>query len=248
MGITHLDYFLLTHPHSDHQNGIFFDTAIYGCGLLDKFPVGQIYYRGGYDLDHDRDSDTATLALRIANQYGIPIQPIKKGDVFNFGDVRMEVVWPLAGDGDSLISGGEEINSMSITMRFDYGEHSSLFTGDLYVSGEMNMLKKVDHDLLKADFLKVPHHGYATSSCAAFIHAVDPDVAVSTGRLPIPQRIYDRYADLGVDLLDDRMKGYIHVTGDVSGELLYETSRETFEGDTTPSNPDEDPIPDEGED
>ncbi len=249
MGITHLDYFLLTHPHSDHQNGIFYDSAVIGSGLLDKISIGQIYYRGGYDCDYDYETGKTTLALQMANQYGIPIQPIEKGDVFNFGDVRMEVVWPLAGDGDNLISGGEEINSMSITMRFDYGEHSSLFTGDLYVSGEMNILKKVDHDLLKADFLKVPHHGYATSSCPAFLNAVDPDLAVSTGRLPIPQRIYDRYEDLEIELLDDRQKGYIHVTGAYDGELLYETTREAFVGeDTTPSDPDVDPAPDGDED
>ncbi len=245
MGITHLDYFLLTHPHSDHQNGIFYDSAVIGCGLLDKFPVGQIFYRGGYDCDYDRDTDTATLALRIANQYGIPIQPIAKGDVFDFDGVRMEVIWPLAGDGDNLISGGEEINSMSITMRFDYGEHSSLFTGDLYVAGEMNILEKVDVSLLKADFMKVPHHGYNTSSCAAFLNAVDPDLAVSTGRLPIPTKVYDRYADLGIELLDDRQKGYIHVSADAEGVMTYETTRESFGGDDTIPDTGEDPVPDE---
>ena len=136
---------------------------------------------------------------------------------------------------------------MSITMRFDYGEHSALFTGDLYVAGEMDILERVDTELLKADFLKVPHHGYNTSSCSAFLHAVDPDLAVSTGRLPIPAAIYNRYEDLGIEMLDDRIYGSIHVTADAAGVMTTETSRTEFNGDTNTPEAGEDEVPEEDE-
>lgn len=244
MGITHLDYVLITHPHSDHQYAAFHDAAILNIGLLDKITIDQIYYRGGWDADYARNADTATLVARVAAQYGIPCDVVERGDVIQIGDVRLEIIWPNAGDGDSLISGGEEINSMSITMRFDYGEHSALFTGDLYVSGEMEILERVDTELLKADFLKVPHHAYNTSSCSAFLNAVDPELAVATGRLPVPQVVYDRYEDLGIEMLDDRIYGYIHVTAGADGVMTTETSRTEFNGDSNTPSAGEDEVPD----
>ena len=240
MGITHLDYLMFTHPHSDHQNGIFHDAAILNIGLIDRITIDKVLWRGGYDERAD-----TTLPARVTRDYGIPCEVVERGDVFRIGDVRLEIIWPNAGDGDSLLSGGEEINSMSITMRFDYGEHSALFTGDLYVSGEMNILERVDTELLKADFLKVPHHAYNTSSCSAFLNAVDPDLAVATGRLPVPQVVYNRYEDLGIEMLDDRIYGYIHVTADAEGVMTTETSRTEFNGDTNTPEAGEDEVPEE---
>ena len=244
MGVTKLDYVLITHPHGDHHNGMFSDSAILNVGLIDKMPIGQVYWRGGYDTTDD--DYKAALVGKVCAEYGIPCEAVERGDVIQIGDVRMEVVWPNAGDGDSLIVGGEEINSMSIVMRFDYGEHSALFTGDLYVSGELEILERVDKSLLKADFLKVPHHAYNTSSAAAFLNAIDPELAVATGRLPVPKVVYDRYEGLGIEMLDDRIYGYIHVTGDaVTGELTTETSRTEFNGSTNTPEAGEDEVPEE---
>lgn len=228
MGITKLDYLLITHPHSDHVNGAFaIQNVLYENGLLNCITVGQVLHRGGYDPD----STNSTLAQRMCDEFGIPIDILEKGDTLNIGGVRMEVIWPLVGAGDTLVSGGVEVNDMSIVMRFDFGEHSSLFTGDLYTSGEAMVLENTEADVLDVDFMKVPHHGYLTSSSVDFLKAVSPELAVSTGCLKIPTRLRDRYADLGIELLDDGLRGYIHVSTDGT-DLTYETTRNDEATDT----------------
>lgn len=243
MGITHLDTILITHPHSDHHNGLFSDSAVLNIGYLQEITVGQVYYRGGTDPE----SSTEDMVARVCRDLNIPCDIMEKGDVLQFGDVRLECVWPLLGEGDSRISGGEEINNMSIVVRVDYGEHSSLLTGDLYMRGEQWILERVDQSLVDVDFLKVPHHGYNTSSCTDFLEAVSPELAVSVGRLPIPQKVYDRYEALDIPFIDDRVYGYVEVTGSADGTLEYTTSRTEVNDTTTPDTGDEEVLPDEDE-
>ena len=243
MGITHLDAILITHPHSDHHNGLFSDSAVLNIGYLKEITVGDVYFRGGVDPD----STTEDLVSRVCRDLNIPCHVMDKGDILYFGDVKLECVWPLEGQGDAWIVGGEEINNMSIVVRIDYGEHSSLLTGDLYMQGEKWMLERVDNSLLDVDFLKVPHHGYNTSSSYALLETVSPELAMSIGRLPIPQKVYDRYAALGIPFLDDRKCGYVEVVGAFDGTLTYETSRNDDGTTTNPDTGDEDVVPDGGD-
>ena len=88
----------------------------------------------------------------------------------------------------------------------------------------------------------------ADDACA-FLEAVSPELAMAIGRLPIPQKVYDRYENLGIEFLDDRKFGSGEVTGAADGTLEYTTSRDGLEGDnTTPDTGDEDIVPDEDED
>jgi len=108
------------------------------------------------------------------------------------------------------------------------------------------ILERVDQKLLDVDLLKVPHHGYATSSSVDFINAASPELAVSVGRLPIPARISNRYANLGVTFLDDRTKGYVEVVASSDGTMTYTTTR-TEENDTTTPGDDTIETPDGSE-
>ena len=234
MGIAEIDYLVISHPHSDHLNGAFSKRNVLDeNGFLNHIKVKQVYHRGGFDPN----SANAALVQQICDELRIPCDVMEKGDVLEIGGVRIEVVWPLVGTSKMTITGGEKVNDMSIVLRFDFGEHSSLFTGDLYTTGEESVLANTDHEILDADFLKVPHHGYLTSSSEAFVKRVSPELAVSTGFLQISEKLRTRYADLGVVFLDDGTKGYIHVTAERDGTMAYETSRNDAAvdgGETTP--------------
>ena len=243
MGITHLDAILITHPHSDHHNGLFSDSAVLNIGFLTEIQVDQVYYRGGTDPE----KTVVDLVSRVCRDLNIPCDVMEKGDVLTFGDVKLECVWPLLGEGDSIVSGGEEINNMSIVVRIDYGEHSSLLTGDLYMKGEKWILERVERELLDVDFLKVPHHGYNTSSSYDFIEAISPEAAMAIGRLPIPEKVRDRYEAIGTTFLDDRTNGYVEVTGAADGTLEYTTTRDSAD-EVPPVSGDEDVLPDADED
>jgi competence protein ComEC len=65
---------------------------------------------------------------------------------------------------------------MSIVLRVDYGETSFLFTGDAEMMSEEMMLS--DEMPLRADVLKVAHHGSRYSSSPEFLAVVKPEWAV----------------------------------------------------------------------
>ena len=117
----------------------------------------------------------------------------------------------------------KDINDTSLLLRFDYGQHSSLFTGDIYVRGEGWLLNSIDTTKLDVDFLKIPHHGRNTSSSQAFVNAVTPKLAVFTGRAAQGQ-VDEVYAAVDATVLNDEDHGYIHVSAEVDGEMTYETN------------------------
>jgi beta-lactamase superfamily II metal-dependent hydrolase len=224
LGITKLDAIIISHPHSDHQEGVFSETAILHTGLLDKIPVGKIYWRGGYDSE----TTDCLMVPDAAAAYGIACEVLERGNVVYFGDIRLEVLWPMAGDGDSIVSNSLEINNFSVVFRLDYGEHSALFTGDLYVkgvSGDVMLLNRTDKRLLDADLMKVPHHGYDTSGSASLLRAVSPEIAVAMGDHTIPDSVFAAYEEINCNLLGDRYYGYVHIAAGTDGNMTTETSR-----------------------
>ncbi len=69
-----------------------------------------------------------------------------------------------------------DVNDAAIVLKLTYGEVVFLLTADVFASGERAMVRAgVD---LKANVLKVAHHGSRTSSSGVFLAAVDPEVAV----------------------------------------------------------------------
>lgn len=237
MGIRHLDYVLITHPHSDHQYGIFHDSALVGTEFTKHISIGKVLYRGG----NDPESTSATMVSRACEDLGIDYTPIGTGDVLQLGNVRMECLWPLPGVGDVQISGTQEVNDTSVVVRFDYGEHSSLFAADLYMQSEKTLMECVDHSLLDTDLLKAAHHGYNTSSALDFIETVSPQYVMATGGFACSSALCKRYATAGVEMLTDYNFGYVEITADTDGTMVYETSRDGVIDENAPeATPDED--------
>lgn len=224
MGVTKLDHLVISHPHSDHYGGAFGYTPdgvnIAETGFLENIEVKQVYING-IDLDSEYGHE---LIMLSCEKYNIPVTVLKPGDTMNFGEVKAEILWPvMEGVTSNMTDLTKDLNDTSILIRFDYGEHSSLFVGDLYKRGEGWLLDTIDVSKLDADFLKLPHHGRNTSSSQAFVEAVTAELAVATGREGV--EMVDSYTALGATVLNDGDNGYIHITADQNGTLTYETSR-----------------------
>ena len=191
-------------------------------GFMQTITIGEVIYRGG----NDPESIGAYRVPLACEEFGIPYRTINRGDVMYFGEVKMTCLWPLPGVGDVQITGGLDINDNSIVVRFDYGEHSALFTGDLYSStGEARLMQWTDPEMLDVDMLKVPHHAHNTSSSLDFLEAVSPQYAVATGYIESPAAVYTRFDTAGITLLQDTTKGHIHIASGADGVMTYETSR-----------------------
>ena len=210
-----LDYLLITHPHSDHQ-GAFYSSSTF----FDEIKVEQVFHNKLVV----KNADTDDYVENVCTARNIPLTNLKQGTEMDFGNVHMEVLWPEQGTENTEIGSGE-INDNSMVFRLDYGEHSALFTGDVYALAEGQILESVDNSKLDVDFLKIPHHGWNTSSSEKFVNAVSPEIAVATSYLEMDEYIRQRYVKTKTKVLLDVYNGYIHVSAGSDGEMVTETSR-----------------------
>ena len=161
-GVRSLDAVALSHPHADHSGGL--------PAVLSGMPVGALLV--GPDPP-GRLADPAPSALqtyRVAEAEGVPVVPVAAGQRFTLGAALVEVLSPPA-DG----SLGEEPNDNSLVLRVSGVGGSLLLTGDAEVAAQTRLLARPDR--LRADLLKVPHHGGATNA-EGFFEAVGAEVAV----------------------------------------------------------------------
>lgn len=154
---------LLSHPHPDHFTGL--------ASGLDGVRFGSLWDTG----QGEREGVAGAYAALLANTREKHIPILRPHDLCGaraLGGVRIEVLAPCP---DSTPDRGP--NDNSIVVRMTYGATSFLFVGDAEGEEERDLLA-LGADRLRADVLKVGHHGSHTSSSPAFIKAVSPRVAV----------------------------------------------------------------------
>ena len=164
-GIHHVDALIVSHPHGDHVGG---------CRpVLDKIRVAEIADSGqtyGGHAYHD--------CLDTARADHVPVVYPRAGDVWRTDD---GITLTFIGPSLPFIGGKNAINDNSIAFVLQYRSFRMLFTGDAGSAAERRFLAEgVD---LRADVLKVGHHGSAYGSSPEFIAAVHPRYAIiSVGR------------------------------------------------------------------
>ena len=156
--ITRLDYVIATHPHSDHIGGL--------PEILGDFDIGQIILPKVPDSIVPTTQIYEKLLLAIQEK-GLKITRAVPGTEYDLGGMsKLKLLGPLSEDSDNL-------NNYSIVCRLVSGDNSFLFTGDAEKEEEEDLL--ISGEDLRADVLKVAHHGSNSSSTTAFLNAVKPE-------------------------------------------------------------------------
>lgn len=155
-GVAKLTVLVATHPHSDHIGGL--------GAVLNSFAVERVYMpRVTHNTEQFRD-----LLTRIKSQ-GLKITTARAGVGIPLDGVNAEFIAPQG-------SGYKDLNDYSAVIKLTCGENSFLLMGDAEEASEREMLESGVN--LRAEVLKVGHHGSYSSSTLAFLQAAKPQYAV----------------------------------------------------------------------
>lgn len=201
--VTHLDWLVGTHPHSDHIGGM--DTVIKSKDItIDKVMMPQT------SEEMTPTTKTYTEVLDAIKAKKLKITRPTPGKEYDLDGVTMLVISPKKN------AKYTDLNDYSVMLKFTYQNVSILTGGDATKKVEKELLKK-DFDL-SADIYKVSHHGGRESNTEAFIKAVNPTyAAISVGA----DNSYGHPHDQTMERLA-AINCKVNRT-DIDGDLLYET-------------------------
>lgn len=160
-GINRLSAVILSHSDNDHIGGMH--------SILRKITIDKIIDNGLY---HES---------KICSTYQIIIDSLQINHSITRSACRLENfanygIFILHPTGAFIEQFNDDINNCSVVVKIVYGNRSFLFTGDIQKDAETVLVKY--GDLLKADVLKVAHHGSRTSSTDEWLKLVQPEYAV----------------------------------------------------------------------
>lgn len=158
--IDRINYLVMTHPHSDHIGGL--------ISVSESVPVDT-----AFDTYLDYDSWAyKSLMEQLTEDSTVIIHPTP-GQVIS---VSQDCYLTFFTPDTNFLKLTRNVNNASIVMKLFYGSTSYLFTGDLEMEGEAQIIQF--NEALKSDVLKVGHHGSKTSSSDYFLQRVLPKIAV----------------------------------------------------------------------
>ena len=206
-GVDKINTVIISHHHGDHLGNIKW--------LAGKYKVSNIY-DNAMPNPSNAVSQWLNTELRAGHYHN---RVLKAGDKVDLGKgYYFEVLAP----GDFLSKQDKaRFNNTSIVMKLHYGQFTMFFTGDAEAPVEDYLQQKYG-SALKADVLKVGHHGSKTSSIYKFISKVQPQYAlISCGNREIynhpNKNVVGSLQHLGAKVLTTFEHGNITITTDGKG-------------------------------
>jgi competence protein ComEC len=201
LGVRSVPLLVLTHFHADHSGGL---AAVFAGRVVSQVWVSPLAEPTG----------EAATVRRLAAQHGTAVGVPPPGTGATVGSAVLEVLGPLPAHGVEPDASAEQ-NDASLVVRADLDGLRVLLPGDVEPPGQRALLDAgVD---LRADVLKVPHHGSARQE-PEFFAATGARVAVASAGLhndyghPAP-RMLALARSLGMTVLRTDQNGSVAVSG-----------------------------------
>ena len=195
-GVGRLNLVVSTHPHNDHAGGLTY--------LVDNLRVDGMI-TGSYGLT----TPTYKELRKRLDDKGIKYSDASISSIFKDEDLDLEVLGPqhpdLSGTKDS------RMNNNSVVFKITYKGVSFLFPGDIEWEYEQKLINSGKD--IKSTVLKVPHHGFKSSSSWEFLRAVQPTVGVISVGYPYRPSL-GKYNWLGIKTYRTDRQGAITVITD----------------------------------
>lgn len=202
LGYDKITYVVATHPHSDHIGGL--------VTVLNSFNVDTVYMPSVA-----ANTSTFEKLIYILENKKCKVVEAKSGVVvIDEDNLFAQFVAPVS---DKY----EDLNDYSAVLKLKYGSTSFLFTGDAEKISENEITADI-----KADVLKVGHHGSNTSSTKKFVEKVNPKYAVfevgkdNSYNHPSSD-VVKRFEKLGAEILRTDMNGNITIKSNGSELTVF---------------------------
>jgi competence protein ComEC len=157
LGVDELDLVIASHADTDHIEGL--------TGVLSEMPVQRLV------IGHPAaDSEVFEVLIDVAEQRGVPVTEVRRGEVLHVGDARLDILNPP-------MQPFAESNTNSVAFVLSAYGTLALFLGDVPSEVE-GVLAVPDVDVMMA-----AHHGSRFSTSNALLRAAQPErVVLSYGR------------------------------------------------------------------
>jgi len=197
----------LSHPNSDHLNGLIY--------IAEHFNVKKA-------ITNNESSRTMG--------YQLFVRTIKKHGIDTPGYPSLERITTVAGTRIEILYPAEDFlektlkekwrnkNNNSLVIKVSYGRHTFLFPGDIMAMGERALVAAAGKNL-KSTVLMSPHHGSASSSTQLLLEQVKPEIAVVScgwkNRFKFPDKsVLQRYKSMETKVLRTDINGAIQICTD----------------------------------
>jgi competence protein ComEC len=154
LGLKKLDLLILSHGHLDHAGG--------AARLAQLVPIDNVL------LPREKPCpEVDALLYNLGPKTNV--ENMFPGEKISLGNCIIDII-----DAPKQIEESSNANENSAITQIRYGKNSILFTGDATGEGELRTINKD----IKAQVLKISHHGSPSSSEIEFLQAVEPKTAI----------------------------------------------------------------------
>lgn len=214
-GIKKIDIIIISHFDDDHVGGLFY--------ILKEIKVEKVIIGKQFE-----NCENYEKFMEIVKEKNIKVIEVKSGNRIKIEkNLYIDILWPT----DKEIT-ENVLNNNALVFKLNYKDFSILFTGDIEEVAEKKILKlySKSEKILKADILKVAHHGSKTSSTEEFLDLVKPKIALigvgKNNKFGHPnEEILERLEDLNCKIFRTDLNGEISIVIKFNGVYKIKTRK-----------------------